>query len=185
VTCGSVGSIITRVWADVDAAVTASTGWPGSGSRRSRTRRATSTCWSWSITTHAGWCGPLRDAPVPRCASSSTCSVGAVRPDHPRQRGWRRLHRHRRGPDLTGPGAGSGPVPRREVGQRGPGGGPPRGVQRRPETVPDRAETRPRTSPSGCAPAARQRASGGPEGRPLLVVEEPGGAPRGAITQAG
>lgn len=153
----TVGSIITRVWADVDAGGDRLDGLARDRDRRDLVQEGPQVlagrARSRRTPAGVGRSGTYQchGAPVLRPAR-----CGPVRPDHPRQRGWRGLHRHHRGPGLPGRGAGSRPVPCREVGHRGPGRGPPRGVERRPETGPDRAETRPRTSPSGCARAAGQ-----------------------------
>ena len=79
----TVGAIITRVWADIDALGDRLDGLTGSGSTRSPTSVAIATSPSWSITTPAGWCGPRRAGTAPPCAASSTSSGQTAAPRSP------------------------------------------------------------------------------------------------------
>src|SRR5680860_434404 len=81
-----------------------------------------------------------------------------------------------------GPGGRS--VPRCEVGDRGTRGGPPGSLERRPGTGPVRAETGPRQAPGRRATKAGKRTGQGPEGCPVLAVEEPGEPHRPPAGQA-
>ena len=114
---GTVGAVITRVWADVGPSVTAWTGCGASASTRSPTARHRFLTW-WSITTRADCCGPHRAGTGRPCVGSAIYSAPNAAPRARISRSGR-LGRDR-GRALPERGAVRRPVPRGQVGHRGP-----------------------------------------------------------------
>ena len=158
----TVGSIVTRVWADIDGLARPVRraapdrdrrdllqAWPPVPDRGRRPRHA------------AGWCGPRRAATEPRCAGSSTL----LGPTEPRQithvsgdgADWISRGRRR---TLPARGALRRPVPRRGLGHRSPRRGPPPSLER------PRQPARPRaTAGAGGAVGAARHAEDTPATR--------------------
>ena len=168
----TVGAIITRVWADVEAvhdrfAEPARIGIDEISYKRGQRYLTV-------VVDHDSgrlvWAAPGREkATLGRffdALGEERCAA-----DHPRQRRRRGLDQRRGRRPMPERGALRRPVPHRQVGHRGPRRRPPPGLERR--SRPTRRPQRPDPVVARTHPPRRRRRREGAEARPLRVVEEP------------
>ena len=135
----TVGAIIARVWADVDALGDRLDGLRRIGIDEISYKRGHRylTVVVDHDTGRLVWAAPGRDRATLRTFFDAA-RPRALRADHPRVGRSGRLDRRGRRRALPGRGAVRRPVPRRQVGHRSPRRGPPPGLERRPPSRADR-----------------------------------------------